>query len=120
MKLHFADNLSLPADAVTQTFVFFGKRGSGTSNGRAHNYGGPMVPGPGLYSRCRCAPLQADLGPRRPSGHLRLVLPSYQLVALVGYPPVLAGPLLRAGLCRFTRQDTAFGPFWPFLSLLVR
>ena len=33
MKLHVAAHLSLPVDAVTQTFVFFGKRGSGKTNG---------------------------------------------------------------------------------------
>jgi hypothetical protein len=31
--LHLAKNLTLPLDAVTQTFAFFGKRGSGKTNG---------------------------------------------------------------------------------------
>lgn len=31
--LHLAKHLSLPADAVTQTFAIFGKRGSGKTNG---------------------------------------------------------------------------------------
>lgn len=30
--LHFSSNLTLPLDAVTQTFVIFGKRGSGKTN----------------------------------------------------------------------------------------
>lgn len=33
MKLNLAQNLSLPIDAVTQTFAIFGKRGSGKTNG---------------------------------------------------------------------------------------
>ncbi len=32
MKLHLAEGLSLPADAVTQTFLVVGKRGSGKTN----------------------------------------------------------------------------------------
>lgn len=32
-SLHLAKGLSLPADAVTQTFAIFGKRGSGKTNG---------------------------------------------------------------------------------------
>ena len=31
--LHLAKNLTLPLDAVTQTFAIFGKRGSGKTNG---------------------------------------------------------------------------------------
>lgn len=33
MKLRLAENLTLPVDAVTQTFAIFGKRGSGKTNG---------------------------------------------------------------------------------------
>lgn len=33
MKLHLGKKLSLPKDAVTQTFALFGKRGSGKTNG---------------------------------------------------------------------------------------
>ena len=48
MKLYLADNMSLSADAVTQTFVLFSKRGSGKTNGHAPTSNRPMVPCPGL------------------------------------------------------------------------